>query len=523
MNQYPVFQEGQTLTAVELNQLRDFLHDRDRLLGRLIGFGINCGLEGAIQGATLQIEPGLAIDQTGEPLVLSAAATIALPPAASGTFEFVETAPGGFTVVLVAGDTEEPVPDCGDDGCAGHAEQHTRAVELKVVSGRLNGSFFDFSGEPLLSQTPLRLSKTSNPSGSFVTLRDAVHARIGAKLDPAIASKLRNLSIATSDLPSIKAFKAAFLNQVYFAALDLLRCEGLMDIVCDRPTTTPGVALGWLHQVAATWVWECDWRHHWEPPTGFSMAMIGGSCDDPCRPYVDRLEGLIDTFEVPVVPAPPDPPRGGGIDPGDYHFCPPHKGIWDFDCPILVYPPVELPPRWGDIIVGGGKKFPPDPGYIDPIRPDMIYEVDELDWLDTGTIGLGPAWGAEVFGVKGALETLIGQQGIEPNVVVVEQKDLAGLDGYQPTGAISLADTVVLTKDAQGKVIGTGRVPGTKAVRNVGTQLPKATEAANTAIAATTRHGRRAGDLRSPDGRAGRGRGRPPDLSRRDPAVAVDH
>ena len=54
-NQYPVFESGQTLTAPDLNTLRSFLHERDRLVGRMIGFGINAGLAGSVTGTTLTI------------------------------------------------------------------------------------------------------------------------------------------------------------------------------------------------------------------------------------------------------------------------------------------------------------------------------------------------------------------------------------------------------------------------------------------------------------------------------------
>ena len=40
----------------------------------------NAGLAGSVSGSTLTIQPGLAIDQYGEPLVLTTARTIPLPP-----------------------------------------------------------------------------------------------------------------------------------------------------------------------------------------------------------------------------------------------------------------------------------------------------------------------------------------------------------------------------------------------------------------------------------------------------------
>lgn len=195
-NQYPVFVDGQTLTEAELNDLRDFLHQRDRLVGRLVGFGVNAGLGGTVSApTTLTVGPGLAIDQRGEPLLLGAAQTLPLPPVAeSVAYDFVDAAPGGFSVVLEATDTVEPTPDCGESGCAGHAELHTRAVALRVVAGRVTGTRMDFAAEPLLTVEPIRLALDSTPVNSYPTLRNAIAARLtnGTQplVDPALIAKL---------------------------------------------------------------------------------------------------------------------------------------------------------------------------------------------------------------------------------------------------------------------------------------------------------------------------------------------
>ena len=51
LGQYPVYTAGQTLTAADLNDERDHLVGRDRLLGRTVGFGVAAGLEGTVNGA----------------------------------------------------------------------------------------------------------------------------------------------------------------------------------------------------------------------------------------------------------------------------------------------------------------------------------------------------------------------------------------------------------------------------------------------------------------------------------------
>jgi hypothetical protein len=168
-NQYPVFVDGQTLTEAELNDLRDFLHQRDRLVGRLVGFGVNAGLGGTVSTpTTLAVGPGLAIDQRGEPLLLGVEQTLPLPPVAeSVTYDFVDGTAEGFSVVLESTDAIEPTPDCGESGCAGHAELHTRGVALRVVAGRVTGTRMDFAAEPLLSVEPIRLALDSSPIYSY--------------------------------------------------------------------------------------------------------------------------------------------------------------------------------------------------------------------------------------------------------------------------------------------------------------------------------------------------------------------
>lgn len=478
---YPVFVEGQTLTRDDLNLLRDHLRDRDRTLGRLVGFGVSCGLSGDVRADGLHISGGLAIDQNGEPLLLPAERVIAVPPApGTATFEFV-TGTDDFTVVLTATDTAHPSGGCAEEGCDGHAELHTTGVALHVVRGRLAGDRLDFSTEPLLAQTPLRVSKTSTVAGAFVGLRTALLNRIGDRLDATLRAKLAALSIATSDLPAVAAYKAAFLNEVLFAALDLLRAEALFSVTCLRTTGTPGVAVGRLYQSGAAWHWDCAGRHHWEPPTGLTLALLGGSCGDPAKPYADRLVSLVDNFALPPVPAPTDPPKDGGVQPGDYTICKLWRGTYCDD--ILIYPETHIPDDWGRPWTV--EKFPPE-RWVDPEPIWDVYGIDRPDVADAGVIGLVPAFGANAAGVKTALDTVISGTGVPPDVRVLTQTQASALDGFAPAGAVSPSDTVVLVSDATGKVVSTGRVAASRSLRQVGTALPAATETANSALAETT-------------------------------------
>lgn len=492
-NQYPVFEGGQTLTAADLNQLRAFGHFRDRLLGRLVGFGVNCGLGGTVSGTTLTIGPGLAIDQVGEPLVLPVAQTLALPPAPStGSFDFVAAGAGGFSVVLESTDIAEPAPDCGEADCEGHAELHTRAVALQIAVGRISGPRFDFAGETLLTVEPLRLSLTSAPQGSYVTLRDALVTRLnngGSPLiNPALITLLQGTSIAPSNLPGVKGYKAGFINQVLFATLDLLRCRALMGTTCDRNTTRPGVVLGWVHLVGPTWVWECAYRHAWEPPRGLSLAFAGGGCTSPCGIWVDMLEGLISGY------APPDPPPVEDDDDGPvvvFPYCP--KGmIWvGGKCVHVYYPPIEIPDDWYipweiDLFDPIGPLWnPPDVyDHIDGIIKD-VYGTDPWEYFGKGVIDGLPALGRDAEIAKSSIETQVAGLGGTPNVEVLTAAQATARPGYQPGASFNVADTIVLTVGTKNKVMAMGRVPAAHSARELGTALPTATAKATKALAAT--------------------------------------
>ena len=483
-NQYPVFVDGQTLTEAELNDLRDFLHQRDRLVGRLVGFGVNAGLGGTVSTpTTLTVGPGLAIDQRGEPLLLGAEQTLPLPPAAeSVAYDFVDAAPGGFSVVLEATDTVEPTPDCGESGCAGHAELHTRAVALRVVAGRVTGTRMDFAAEPLLTVEPIRLALDSTPVNSYPTLRNAIAARLtnGTQplVDPALIAKLQATSIASTDTAGIRGYKCGWLNMVLFATLDLLRVRALLALTWDRATTRPGVVLGWVHQVSSAWVFDCAYRHAWEPPRGFTEAFLGGSCSDPAGAFRDELEALLAGF------APPDPAPVG--DPKPPVACPVGSIRVGDRCIKIVFPPREIPDKWRQKWVFD----PREPVWNPPIktweRPDVVYERQPVDVLGEQEFALTDFLGHDATDVQTVLGGFIAGQGAIADVRVMSASEVLTLDGYAPAGGFAASDSVVLGTDANGVVVSTGRVPTVQNVRTVGSALPAAVGAATEAMAAAT-------------------------------------
>ncbi len=483
LTQYPVFVKGQTLTDDDLNELRDHLELADRTLGRLIGFGINCGLGGSIANKQLTIAPGLAIDQLGEAIVLDVApGPFGLPATAPATTppDFLDPVPGGFTPVLTLTTTDVPAVKCNEAGCEGHAQQREQTATITLYPGRLSDKVVDFGDEPLLKLDPVLVRTSGSIDGAFVALRKAILDRMGSRLSADAAAKLATIAI-DGDLPAIQGFKAGFLNQVFFAALDLLRCERLTAAGCVSGDGSVGVALGWAHDVQGDWAWDCEFRHDWQVPTGISLALIGGRCADPCDLYRDQLNAMILAFAVPVVPPKDAPPKDGG---GDFSICldrgrgPYYSYISKYDCPWVYVPPQKIPPDWREKWVK--PKYPPGPIYED--RPIYdIYEIEKPDITEAGIIGLEDAVGRKAENVVENLGQVLKDKGNTSEIQVVTQNQVEKVDGYRPGLIISAADTVVLTQDALGKVVGVGSIPATTAIRSVAVEMPKATAAAGRA------------------------------------------
>jgi hypothetical protein len=482
-NQYPVFAAGQTLTADDLNGLREFLHQRDRLVGRMVGFGVNCGLGGVVADTTLTVKPGLAVDQLGEPLILLDVQAVTLPPTpVTPSYDFIDAAPGGFSVVLEASDTVEPAPECGEVDCAGHAEQHTTGVEVRVVAGRVTGTRMDFAADPLLTVEPIRLALDSTPVNSYTALRDAIVTRLtnGTQplVKPALITQLQATSVGATDTAGIRGYKCGWLNMVLFAALDLIRAEALLRLTCDRSTTRPGVVLGWVHQVSSAWVFDDAFRHAWEPPRGLTDAFLGGTSADPAGVFRDDLEALLAGF------APPDPAPVG--DPKPPIKCPIGSIRMGDVCVKVSFPPKDIPDRWRD-------KWQIDP--LGPIwnppretwkKPDEVYDRIPVDVLGETEFGLTDYLGHSGADVKTVLGGFITDQGAIADVKVMPAADAVALEGYTPAGGFAPSDSVVLGVDSNGIVVSTGRVPTVQNVRTVGSALPAAIGAANEAQQAAT-------------------------------------
>ncbi|MFI9550361.1 hypothetical protein [Nonomuraea endophytica] len=495
---YPVFTAGQTLTKDDLNRLRDFLDGQDRLVARLMGFGVTCGLSGSIAGGQLRIDPGMAIDQAGNALLADAPFTVAAGAAPGpGTFDFIDPAPGGVTPVLVLTETPEEAPECDEDGCEGHAATSVRRAEIVLAAGRLITKAGDFSTEPLLRETPLTITASGTVQGDLPHLRDIVLASLAAAgviLPADVVSRLSGLALPASVLPAIRMYRAAFLNQVFFAALDLLRCRALHAATCLRAAPRPGVALGWVRVEAGVPVWDCRHRHDFEPPQGLVTALFGGACENPCEQFANRLHAIVRSYAEPVVPAPTDPPKPTPL-PEDFHICGKtnkkvayqdlYRGVVT-DCFDFVHPLATLPDKWRDLFI---EKVPFTKPGIDPLPIDELYSMDPIDFADAGVISMTPAFGANATATQTVLAGVIAGQGVTPDVRVMTQTAAAALTGFAPQSSASVGDTIVLVRDNQNKIVATGRVTNQHVLKSVGAEVAGAKTAAGTALdAAETAH-----------------------------------
>ncbi|MCD4536370.1 hypothetical protein LRP67_19940 [Nocardioides sp. cx-169] len=482
---FPVFTGGQTLTADELNDEHEHLVARDRVLGRTLGFGIACGLTGTVNtaGTELTIAGGLCVDQRGEAMLLTPEAAAAqgripLEPTVTPdeSFPFV-TGTDGYSVVLVARHLEGERAGCGEDGCAGHSRLDSLRPEVVVVRGRLEAQTTDFSQESLLTGfTPMTIAGTGTITGPFVSLKGAIVERVGDALTPAARQKLSDLALNGTDLLALQQYKAAYLNQVYFAALDLLRFRALVKVTCLRDTATPGVVLGWVTRVGGTWTWDCAHRHHWEPPTGLTQALLGGTCQSPDQLWVDRLNNVVLSFNPPSPPKPADPPST--FDPGLVHLCKSKK------CELYPYPGKVLIPdwrtRWTEV----------RPIWVDPLwDPDptteWVFEDAYHDVTLAGHLVLTDLVGTPAIAVMDEVSKHILATGVQPQVAVITQQDAAKNKAIAFTGAVTPDDQIMLVKDDQGKLVGVGRIAAAKTLQQVGTALPLATSQAQAAYDAT--------------------------------------
>jgi hypothetical protein len=485
---YPGFEPGQTLTAQDLEVLRTFLDDQGRMTRQMIGFGTVCGLDGVVDGTEVVIGRGLAIDQDGEGALLDAEVELTTTTPDEDTFDFIDAEPGGFTPVLVIDDVEQPAPACDERGCERHATLWCRVPRVVLVPGRLVVDAHGFAAEPLLALDPVRVSPTGAVHGGFVELRNAIVKRweqekiaLSADARAVLSSRL---VIATSDLIGIKTYKAAFINQVLFATLDLLRCRSLHRAACLRTEGDRGLALGWVDVSGSSSTWDGRYRHHFQPPVGLVSALLGGRSDDPCDLARARLETLLLSFQVPHVPKPEEPPTRT---PPTFRPCKPTKKgkYWlGSDCIVWTVPPKDIP-EWRKPfeIIPEVELYRPQDWWTDP-RPDewWLYGQPPLDLTEAGTVDLLPALGRDAELAGGILGDVIAEHGLTPDVRVLDRTQAGKLTGFSYGVTVSMGDTLVLVADDVGKVVATGRVANAHTLRGAEAGLADAVGKASGAL-----------------------------------------
>ena len=179
---FPEFQDGQVLTHNDLNVLRDFLYGKYVFQNRaLFGWGVACGLRGSVlANTTLDLSPGFGLAGGGRELLYtdSLSTPCAAITAAGGvTYDFIDTAPGGFTAILRAKDTPQPAGgECTDEGCDTHTELVCQDAEIVFVAGRL--ALSGVADDPAFDLAPVE------PSGTTITGFDVLKAVLIARMTP---------------------------------------------------------------------------------------------------------------------------------------------------------------------------------------------------------------------------------------------------------------------------------------------------------------------------------------------------
>jgi len=493
---YPTFVAGQALTADELNLLAQHAFDRDRLVGRLIGFGVNGGLVGSLASNTLTITPGLAIDQIGEPLLMPnqwshTFPTSGAPALASTAYPFVAPLANTYSIVLSADEDDGDLIECGEDDCSGHAAHHVRTVKVEIVAGRVTNPWYTFADDPLLDAEPLYVNSSGSVVGDLAPLKAAITAALG-RLQPALTSpdlsNLNALAIPAGETTAIKAYKVGWINRVLFATIAALRCQMLAALPAIREANPAGVVLGAMERKSTGWEFHCDWRHAWEPPTGLSGALLGGSCANVCGPTRAYLKDALATF-APPPPPPPTPPTGGGGTGPVLDWCKGKKK----NCFVEVIPD-RIRKKIPELV--WEEEIPiPDPGYIDPAPIDIYinFAYDPAEFVrdmttkvfgtnPTNTLGDGYLNGTPLVGLEAnfAKETAITHMqefGGAGTVLTMPASQVMNQQGAQRAMAFSPSDTLLLGTNAQGAVVDIAVVPAIATLRGASEISNKATQA----------------------------------------------
>ncbi|MGH3704953.1 MAG: hypothetical protein ACRDT9_10020 [Agromyces sp.] len=488
---YPVFVQGQTLTAPALNGILGFGNALASSVGVNVGFGISSGFSASVEGRELVVQPGTALDQAGRPINSADIRREPLPgnrlrPLRPGRdridpvrplrpardrvddlrpgrdpidplrpdrrpFDFVDDAVPGWSAVIDLDEQRIPhAEECGD-GCTQHAEQWSVTPRLQFVRGRLIVGDMPLEAEPIFNLGFVSITIGGAVTGSARDIVGAIDGLLGGDLDgPRRKRLLDEIPIANGDVAGVKAYKAGVVNDLLVAAVDYARLFLYLEGLHRRSTTTtPGVVLGWLEPVADELVWRPRWRHGWLPSEGMLTAIFGRETGNLLQPRLARIVAIIDNFSPPK-PAPADP------DPGR----------------ILVWPgkvaqlPERIPftptPRLTERV-----KLPPEPPEVEWYYPPK----EEEEWWKRPQ----PDWRVDLFktvGRRGELvqpkvEEQLLAEGFHTKVDVMTVEQAAKVPGVELALVAEPADRLLLVTDATGLVVNTARVPAAIAVAEV--------------------------------------------------------
>jgi hypothetical protein len=482
---YPHFKDGQVLTHNDLNQLRDYLYTKSMFHSRaLFGFGVGCGLEGVLSGASLEFSSGFALAQGGLELIYpdapASARTVALGSVtkATETYSFIDAAAGGMTAILRPLDVLQPAGGtCTSEGCTTHTDLHCQQAEIVWVTGRLR--LDTLAADAALELKPI--IPASNPSlTGFASLRDALYSRLSGLVDQATRDLLKALTLTGP--AGIDLLKVGIVNEVLYTLWDYLQCRRAQTVPCMGEPGVPAVALGHASQTGTTWTWDQRYRHYFRLSLALHRAIRGYRGQELCERHLNHIRAIVEDFTPP--PIPEDEDEVEEADP-DYHIC------------LGTHIATGICLDWKGTY---REKWPPY-GWVDPLQEhdpiiinpldDPVYMVEEgsdnpwvvaghlngLDPVMVGTVNSYPLLGKNGKKTAELVKKLIGNQGFTPSVHAVTEEEFGGIEGIQPALLGAASDGIYFATNPAGAITGMGIVPTSQNLGQVTTIASEAGQA----------------------------------------------
>ena len=498
---YPHFKDGQVLTHNDLNQLRDFLYSKSLFHGRaLIGFGVACGIEGALSGTQLEFSSGFAVAQDGLELIHpdgpAPARTFDLGEAANAlapeTYSFVDAAQAGMTAILRPTETIEVADGtCGAAGCTTHTDRHCQGAEIVWVQGQLRLSSLE--DHPALKLLPI--VPRDNPAlAGYENLRVAVKAQLrGLSMEAATVNLLDTMKLTGPK--GIDLLKVGLVNEVLYTLWDYIACKRAQNVPCFGETGVPAVALGHALKAGSAWTWNQRFRHYFRLSLALTRAMHGYRGQDLCERHIDHIRALIQDFTPPPVPTTPADVKEPEV---DFHICK-GKSVALGHCKDWKgsYRRPEDRYAWIDPSRRREAKFRDplwDPNPVEDNALELVGHLSEVDPVAAGVFNSYPLLGRRAASVETMLVGLIKAEGVAPDIHRVDQATFEADATLQPTLFASITDSVYIGQNSAGAMTGMAIKPTLQVLGNVREITVNANQAvteAHTAVAQTAGYGTR--------------------------------